>query len=328
MAAREIVDRTGVTLSGLANAWQYFLMLALWSVKPDGLVVQILPFDWVYRPAARPVRDYIEKAGWSVDVYRLPDGVFDDVLTSASVTVIDKRMHASTWRFHDVLPGGALKALPSASGGAAGVLPYARRRTLPGPVVRRGLSPGTQKVLTLTEGERVHAGLWIGTDVVRCVTSLRPLPEDLAELDAAAFKTYLQEMGARCWLVRTDRQPGTRLRAYLDAVDVAAYQTATCQNRDEWWRFVMPPSPVALIAQAFKGKRPKAVANTIGARAVGGVCGLYQVDPVDVPAVLADLRALDLQDRLVDYAKGLRKLEINQLNTVVATLLESRTVVG
>lgn len=36
MAAGEIADRTGVTLSGLANAWQYFLMLALWSVKPDG----------------------------------------------------------------------------------------------------------------------------------------------------------------------------------------------------------------------------------------------------------------------------------------------------
>lgn len=322
MAAGEIADRTGVTLSGLANAWQYFLMLALWSVKPDGLVVQILPFDWVYRPAARQVREYIAKSGWSVDVYRLPDGVFDDVLTSASVTVIDKRGPTSDWRFHAVLPDGSIELLPSASGGSAGVLSYARIREAGAPIIRRGLSPGTQKALTLTEGERVHAGLWIGTDVVRCVTSLRPLPDHLTELDAASFEAHLQEMGARCWLVRTDREPTPRLRAYLDAVEPASYQTATCQGRSEWWRFAMPPTPVALIAQAFKGKRPKAVVNTVGAKAVGGVCGLHQMGSNDVGEVVAGLRALDLEDQLVDYAKGLRKLEINQINTVLASLLE------
>lgn len=321
MAADEVRTRTGVTLSGLANAWQYFLMLGLWSVKNDGLVVQILPFDWVSRPAVSPIRQYIEACNWAVDVYRLPDGVFPDVLTAASITVIDKRGPLA-WRFHEVGPNGRERKVASASGSSEGVLPYLRSRRDDGPQAKRGLSPGTQQVLTLSEGERVHAGLHVRRDVVRCVTSLRGLPAELASLTADEFDEYFVNTGAKCWLIRTDRDPSPRLRGYLDNVPESAYQTATCLNRDDWWRFQMPPAvPQILIAQAFKGSTPKAVLNDVDAYAVGGVAGIYNVAKGRSAELVTKLKATQLHDRVVPYAKQMCKLEINQMNALLNDLM-------
>jgi hypothetical protein len=320
MAAREVQIRTGVTLSGLANAWQYFLMLALWSVKDDGLVAQVLPFEWVSRPAAAAIRSYIETNGWSVDVYRLADGVFTDVLTAASITVIDKRGPAG-WRFHEMATDGEARPLASATGSATGVIPYAVTQSHAGPRAKRGLSPGTQQVLTLSEGERVHAGLHVRRDVVPCVTTLRSVPVSLTRLASTAFDEYLVATGAKCWLIRTDREPSPRVRSYLDGIDESLYQTATCLGREEWWRFPMPREiPTILIAQAFKGARPKAVMNAVGAHAVGGVAGIYNTTRAQSASLLDALLDMDLHGRLVPYAKQMRKLEINQINSLLTQM--------
>lgn len=197
MAADDVRRRTGVSLSGLANAWQYFLMLALSSVKRDGLVVQIVPYEWVSRPAAAPIRRWVEEHRWAVDVYQLPDGMFRDVLTAASITVIDKRVETGVWRFHGITTNGQIQPLPSPTSAEHGVVPY-RRTPRRGPRAKRGLSPGTQKVLTLTEGERVHAGLRVGSDVVRCVTSLRQLPAGIIQLSAEVFNAHYRDAGLKC----------------------------------------------------------------------------------------------------------------------------------
>ena len=322
MAAVEVERRTGVALSGLANAWQYFLMLALNSVKEDGLVVQIVPYEWVSRPGVAPIRRWIESRGWSVDVYRLPDGIFRDVLTAASITVIDKSANSSSWKFHDIDGDGKVTPLPSPTSAEHGVVPYSRTPQS-GPRAKRGLSPGTQKVLTLTEGERVHAGLRIGTDVVRCVTSLRQLPSSVAELNLDAFKTHYRDAGLKCWLIRTDVSPSRQLNAYLDSINSRDYQTATCLSRPVWWQFVMPTErPQILVAQAFKGASPKMVRNSVKAVPVGGVAGIYDIPTEDVTHVVRELSERDVDQRLVPYAKQMHKLEINQLNTLLAEILD------
>lgn len=322
MAADEVRCRTGVSLSGLANAWQYFLMLGLSSVDADGLIVQIVPYEWVSRPAVAPIRQYIEHNRWNVDVYRLPDRVFREVLTAASITVIDKGRTGRRWRYHELGTGGRAKALPSPTTARPGVIAYSATPH-DGPRAKRGLSPGTQKVLTLTEGERAHAGLRIGSDVVRCVTSLRHLPGELTQLSAEAFNIYYRSFGAKCWLIRTDKEPSERLRAYLDSVDRDDYQTATCLSRGQWWKFTMPvDKPQLLVAQAFKGAAPKMVVNEAMAFPVGGVAGIYDLAKDDVHCALQKLSALDLRDRLVPYAKSLHKLEINQLNTLLSTIVD------
>jgi hypothetical protein len=287
-------------------------MLSLASTKADGLIVQVLPYEWVSRPSVGAIRKYIRDNKWSVAVYRLPDGQFSDVLTAASITVIDKAGDGS-WAYYEIGSAGDVKSLPGIAGRVDDIIRYSRAS---GSVfARRGLSPGTQRLLTLTEGERVHAGLHIGTDVVRCVTSLRGIPGEVTELTGDAFDQFYRQQGAKCWLVRPTGDPSDRLGAYLDGCSPKDRDTATCRDRDQWWRFNMPETPTLLISQAFKGTSPKSVVNSCRVKAVGGVCGIHGLD--DAGGFKACLDRLDLSGRLVPYAKDLLKVEIGQLNTLL-----------
>ena len=321
-ASRVIEERTGVRLSGLANAWQYFFFLALTSTKADGLCALVVPYEWVSRPSARLLRDYICANGWGVDVYRLIDSTFDSVLTTASITIIDKARKDEVWRYYEETAQGRYTPLTSPTGSDGGVMAYRRRSDIGRgePRAMRGLSPGTQKLLTLTEGERVHAGLKIGRDVVACVTTLRHLPAGVARLDETVFRQHYRDPGHKCWLICTDTEPHILLQQYLDDTPSADRQTATCQERPIWWRFAMPPTPDMLISQSFRGRFPKAVDNQLGAKAVGGVCGLFNIN-ADQKSVLAEAACVtDLSARVVAHSKGLRKIEVNQLNTFLQDL--------
>lgn len=315
-----LARRTGVSLSGLANAWQYFFLLALASSKSDGLVALVVPYEWVSRPSSRILREYITSQGWTVCVYRLVDTTFDSVLTTSSITIIDKADCSGDWRFFEEKADGSFRSLASPSGSAKGVIEYQKQATLSklAPRAVRGLSPGTQRVLTLTEGERVRVGLRVGRDVTHCVTSLRPLPVGKTKLDLAKFNRYYRAAGRKCWLIRTDKKPSPALTAYLKNVPAVEYQTSTCLERDRWWEFKMPAIPALLMSQSFKGPFPKAVKNTIGARAVGGVCGVYNVTKRQETILANGLDATDIRSRVVAHSNGLRKIEINQLNTLLA----------
>ena len=318
-ASEVIRRRLGISISGLANAWQYFFLQSLASLKDDGLCVLVIPFEWVSRPSARALREYIAKQQWEVNVYRLVDTTFDSVLTTSSITIVDKAKKTGRWSYFEETADGAYLSMLSASGSKAGVIDHVRRSDIPegSPRAVRGLSPGTQKVLTLTEGERVRSGLSIGRDIVPCITTLRVLPGNLRDLDDAAFKLYYRTPGQKCWLIRTDVVPSGALASYLSAVPSADYQTATCLERETWWAFKMPPVPDVLIAQSFKGEFPKGVRNLIGARAVGGVSGIYNASDDQITTIIGGLDGEDLRDRVVAHSNGLRKIEINQLNSLL-----------
>lgn len=321
-ASKVIEERTGVRLSGLANAWQYFFFLALASTKPDGLCALVVPFEWVSRPSAKALRDYIKGKGWRVDVYRLVDSTFDAVLTTASITLIDKTGTDGRWRYFEETADGAYTPLPSPTGGEGGVIGYRRRADVKAGEARavRGLSPGTQKILTLTEGERVHGGLRVDRDVVPCVTTLRHLPNDVAVLDRQTFNAHYRDPGHKCWLIRTDVEASRELLLYLESTPIEERKTATCNGREVWWRFVMPPTPDMLMSQSFRGRFPKAVNNIIGAKAVGGVCGLYNIDEASKARLASTAATMDLAGRIVAHSNGLRKIEINQLNMLLREL--------
>lgn len=319
-AAATVERRTGVKISGLANAWQYFFLLSLASTHDQGLVALVIPFEWVSRPSSKALREYIESQGWGVNVYRMQDKTFDRVLTTSSITVIDKATRGAVWQYHREDDDGSFTRMRSPAGGRRKLLPYDRPAAMT-IVAKRGLSPGTQEFLTLTEGERARCGLKIGTDVVRCVTSLRPIADDTVALDEAAFKRDFVDAGRKCWLVRTDRAPSGRLQRYLDSVPEEGRQTSTCTGRDVWWQFSMPTAPALLMATGFRG-RPKVVTNTIGALAVGGVCGIYGASTRRAKQIADALRGEDYGGRVVSHSNGLRKLEINQINALLKSLTD------
>jgi hypothetical protein len=232
---------------------------------------------------------------------------------------VDKAVRDGRWSYFEETAAGEYSPLTSPSGGADGVLPYLTRKGVSQgtPAARRGLSPGTQNVLTLTEGARVRAGLSLGRDVVPCVTTLRHLPDSVRELTDAALRDHYRLRGKKCWLVRTDTEPSPALEAYLSSVPAEDYQTKTCLARDEWWRFAMPAVPDVLVAMSFKTQFPKVARNSARVRAVGGVYGVYGLSPDQIAMVTAWPTELDIRDRIVAHAHGLRKVEIGQLNSLL-----------
>jgi hypothetical protein len=327
-AAEILYKRTGVAISGLANAWQYFFLLALASTKADGLVALIVPYEWVSRPSAHGLREHVRKNGWNVHVYRLRDDTFKSVLTTSSITIIDKRGTRGQWEYFEEIDSGVYRRLRSPSGEGAGVVAYASRTDVAGHISRakRGLSPGTQRVLTLTEGERIRSGLRIGDDVVPCVTTLRQLDPACTVLTSEVFKRRFRMVGAKCWLIRTDQPLSPDLKAYLNDIPESKYQTSTCLSRKKWWEFKMPDVPSILVATGFRGARPKAVVNEIRARAVGSVCGAYGLTKTQSVRVVKGVRSVDLSGRIVPHSNGLKKLEVNQLNTLLELLVKANCV--
>jgi hypothetical protein len=316
-AAEVIERRTGVQISGLANAWQYFFLLALASTGADGLVAIIVPFEWVSRPSSAALRDFIKSEGWGVSVYRLGDSTFESVMTTASITIVDKREKNGRWRYYREDENGLFRPMKSPTGGRRAVLPYITRNT-EGTHAKRGLSPGTQDYLVLTESERARCGLRPGSDVVRCVTSLRPTSGDALAFTEHVFMRDYVRAGRKCWLVRTDKAPSPRLKAYLDSVPKEARQSSTCRSREIWWKFTMPAPPEALMATGFK-KYPKVVVNQAGVVAVGSVCGIYAPSRAAGERAVRLLRNLDYSGCVVPHANGLLKLEINQINSMLAS---------
>ena len=75
-----------------------------------------------------------------------------------------------------------------------------------------------------------------------------------------------------------------------------------------------------LFAQGFREKFPKVVRNSVGAHAVGGVCGIYDASDMQVDELTDKLGGVDLRDHVVSYSSGFYKVEINQINALLANL--------
>lgn len=317
----QIAKESGVNLKLTANLFVLFLMQALLRTHENGLVVQLIPFEWVTRPSASELRDYINANKWDVTVYRFNTDIFPRVLTTASVTIIDKSSRNGRWSFSEIGKDGLVKSLQHPSGHATEVLLYEDRKgNLYG---LRGLSPGGQDLFVLTEEERLHFSLKKRRDVVPCVTTLRAVPGDVQHLTTESFQKHFVGAGKRCWLIRSDRDiVSDELRRYLDSVGNRWQQYSTCTDRELWWHYRPHPTPALLISSGFVGKTPKLLVNSIGAIAVGSVYGIISLGD-DVPEQIAQkLREYDFEQRVVSHSNNLKKVEVRQLNTVLAQLAD------
>lgn len=313
----------GPLLKKTANAFVIFLAQALLRTKKDGLVAQVVPYEWVTRPSAKELRDFIESMGWGVHVYRFDSNIFPSVLTTASITIIDKRNDTKNWKFGTISRDGAVKFSNYASGTRSRVISYANGHESCKAI--RGLSPGGQKIFVLTEEERLFYSLKKGSDVRPCVTSLRGVEQDIEVLDKNNFDKYFVQRNARCWLIRSDRDVlSSELTAYLSSVDDDVWKKySTCTVRALWWKYRPHPAPNILVASGFAKNGPKILLNGVGAIAVGSVYGVLLGNEPNLPEIMVGkLRSYDFKKRLVHHSNGLKKIEVRQLNAVLVNLIE------
>lgn len=304
----------GVSLDKHCNLYIYFFCLGLLKTHQDGLLGLIVPYEWVSRPSAKPLREYIHREGWNVAVYRFQMPIFKGVITTASVSFVDKASRNGHWRYYDITPEYRVVRRRGIANSKDGVLDYAERGRI---WAVRGLSPGSQNIFTLTEGERIHAGL-SKRDVVPCVTTLRKVSRDLRGLTRAAFRKHFLWAGEKCWLIRSyqdDRSDA--LNAYLKSVPAKDRQTYTCQNQTPWFKYLVHPAPQLLISSGFTTFGPKVLVNSVGARAVGSVFGIHAKKRLSRRRLQAHLLQIDFEKRVVAHARTLKKIEVKQLNCVL-----------
>jgi hypothetical protein len=313
--AARIKSELGIDLSGIGNLYLYFLCLALMKTTDIGLVGVVIPFEWVSRPSAKPIRDLIIERKWDVAVFRFRSAIFDGVLTTACVTFIDKSCKSGQWTYHDVLPDLTTKTRNGISGSRFKILSHAKRGDV---WARRGISPGGQATFTLTEEERLAAGLW-KSDVIPCATSLRRLPASVKLLTKAAFKRHFVDAEEKCWLIKSAGQKrSSRLRRYLNSISQTDRETYACLHQKPWYRYEQTPIPQVLFHSGFMKRGPKIVINSIGAQAVGSVYGVFAPPEFAIRSLRSYLAQYNFEQRVVAHAHTLRKVEVAQLNSVLS----------
>lgn len=310
--------RTGVRPSGWSNAYLYFIWLGLIATVQDGLVVYLVPFDWVSRPAAKSLRDYIASNGWKLDIFRFDDEPFETVLTTACIVVIDKRSANGTMTYYRISAEHQIAQISSPT--LTEYQPLAYKCAMAAVFARRGLSPGDQKVFLLKEADRVRHRLRIGRDVVPAVSTLRRIDCSEPVLTNAFFEKHFVASGERCWLINTANRPSIVLRRYLQQNAHICQNNSTCAKRLDWWRFTMPPPPQILYSSGFRGQTLKALRNELNAIAVGSVCGIYTATPELADIVFSRVRNFDFGAQVVALSKGFTKVEVNQMNGFVQSL--------
>ena len=310
----QLQQQMGFPIDLHGNLYLYFLCLALLKTHSEGIVGLIIPFEWVSRPSARRIRNYIKERNWDVKVYRFQSCIFKDVLTTASITIVNKRRRKSHWTFKNISPQLRVVSRSGETGSGKAVLPHSNRGSV---WAIRGMSPGSQKVFTLTEGERVHHGLTL-RDVVPCATSFRHVPKAIRILDKKTFKQYFVEAGLRCWLIKS-RSPklSPRLQKYLKFVPLNERNTYTCLNQNPWYAYEDFPAPALMIHSAFTKFGPKVILNRISAKAIGSIYGIHSIQKQRFVELQQFLLDFDFESQIVSHSKVLKKIEVKQLNGVL-----------
>lgn len=82
----------------------------------------------------------------------------------------------------------------------------------------------------------------------------------------------------------------------------------------------MPEPPTLLVATGFRGAAPKVVLNDVGALAVGAVSGIYGISRSAGLKLRRKLSQTNLSGQVVAYSRGLHKLEVGQLQSLIDSL--------
>jgi hypothetical protein len=319
-AAKLINNETGFIVNKLANLFVYFLWLSLLRTKPEGIIALIVPYEWVSRPSCKSLRDFIIQNNWSVNVYRFENEkeIFPGVLTTSSITVIDKSKTNGKWDYFDISKDLKIKRRNGITGTGERVLPYENGGYV---YAKRGFSPGSQKIFALTENERIHQNIKL-TEVIPCVTSFKDFPAEIKVLDNKTFNKYFVKAGKKCWLIKTDGKLSDSVLKYFERAPEKEKKRYTCRERDIWYSYKSPEAPKILYASGFIRFGPKVVENKVGAVPLGSAHGILSENgKLDLKKLVSYLSNFDFESRVVRHAHTLIKVEVRQMNSVINDFL-------
>jgi len=318
--AKMMSERLGEKFTQSSNIFIYFLAQALLKTNKEGLVALVIPYEWVSRPSSQSIRNYINKNGWGVHVYRFKNDIFSKVLTTASITIIDKQDRTNTWNYYELDNDLNIQTTAQPTGTEKKLLSYSPREK--NIYAQRGLSPGNQKIFCLTEDERKRHNLKIGIDVLPCIVSLKPLSKEHKVLTEKLFKKLYVDNNQRCWLVNSQTVSISKnLLNYFNSIPYEDRNTWTCNNRDIWWKYHSVEPPTYLYASAFTSYGPKIVINRVKAISVNSAPGIYTKVKVNLYKLLDYIKYYDFESRIVNHSGKLKRIEINQMNSVIQEFL-------
>ncbi len=321
--ARKLVKQeTGFTVNKLANLFIYFLWFSLIRSISDGIIAVIVPYEWVSRPSCKSLREFITQNHWRVDVYRFKDekAIFPEVLTTSSITVIDKSVTDGKWNYYDIDEELKVNDRNGITGTGKIVLPYEDGGNI---YAKRGFSPGSQKVFTLTEQERITHQIEYD-EIVPCVTSFREFPADINVLGKRAFRKHFVDAGKKCWLLKTEEKLNDRILKYFEQVPDKEKKNYTCREREIWYAYKNQEAPKVLYSSGFVKFGPKIAINKIGAVPLGSVHGIHTRNgSAGLKELVGYLRGFDYESKVVRHAKTLIKVEVRQMNAVINEYLKS-----
>lgn len=316
----KLESESNIKIDARSNAFTLFMLKAILSTKDNGIVVLLVPYEWISRPASLWLRDYLQLKKWQVEVYKFKDKLFERVLTTASIVIIDKSIEGKSWSYYTIDKSFNFKKNRLPTGSNQKIISYSKRGS--SSFAQRGLSPGGQKIFCLTEGERLHYGLDRSIDVVPCVTSLKDINLGTGILDEKNFKEHFIQQGKRCWLLISTPKPSKQLLAYLGKVPKEDRNNYTCNHQQPWWNY-KPHQPAAIIySSSFTAWGPKFVENKINAIALGSVHGIHDVQKSKIKNLLKELSSINFEKQIIHHSGSLKKIEVNQMNTILQEITE------
>lgn len=315
----KLENEAGLKIDARTNAFTLFMLRALLATHEKGMVALLVPYEWVSRPSCQWLRGFITDNSWTVNIFKFTEDLFPRVLTTASVVIIDKGNSSGSWEYYRLNRKFQKSKMRLLTGTSSKVIEYTKRESLN--YAQRGLSPGGQKIFCLNEGQRLHHGLVIDRDVIPCITSLRDVDLKFLRLTQVQFKKNYVDQGKRCWLIKPNREPSPQLQAYLDSVSFEDRDNYTTQRQSPWWCYREHKSPDIIYASSFTSWGPKVVINDIGAISMGSVHGIHAVSGIRPEELVSKLRCIDFEKRLIHHSGQLKKIEVNQMNTILKTII-------
>jgi hypothetical protein len=96
--------------------------------------------------------------------------------------------------------------------------------------------------------------------------------------------------------------------------------TATCEKQSPWYNYEQVKAPGLLLHSGFTKSAPRIVVNAVRAVPVGAMYGIYGCPEGQEVQVRKSIDTASVMTRVVPHSRHLRKIEVGQLNSILASL--------